>query len=338
MNGIQYIKNQLPVLLLHLCGILAESLFLAIGGSHIQSILFLTVVWTAAVACYLTGAFFHRNRRLHQLLSMTRQLNERYLIPELMNVPEKAEEQVYYQILKMAEASMLEKIEEVNRTQKAYQEYIEQWIHEIKTPITAIHLLCENNRSDFTREVLAELEKISRYTEQTLYYARSGYPQKDYTIREIHLDHVIQESIADNKYLLRQNQASVTVDPMEIPVFTDDKWVRFILNQLISNAVKYSREYPQLHFSAEKTDDYVLLSVTDHGIGIPSCDLPRIFEKGFTGQNGRNVKSSTGIGLYLCRRLCEKLGIGLDVSSGPEGTTIVLAFHVNDFIKVYQYS
>lgn len=338
MNGTQYIKNQLPVLLLHFCGILAVSVFLAISGSHLQSILFLAFLWIVTVVCYLTVTFFLQNRRLKQLLSLTGQLDERYLIPELMTVPQKAEEQVYYQILKMAEASMLEKIAEANRAQKAYQEYIEQWIHEIKTPITAIHLLCENNRSDVTRAMLADLEKISRYTEQTLYYARSGYPQKDYTIREIRLDHVVQDSIADNKYLLRQNQASITIEPMEIPVFTDDKWVRFILNQLISNAVKYSKEYPQLHFSAEKSDNHILLSIRDHGIGIPSCDLPRIFEKGFTGQNGRTVKSATGIGLYLCRRLCDKLGIGLEISSDAEGTTIVLVFHVNDFIGVCQHS
>lgn len=332
MSARLYFKNQLPVILLHLLGILALSLFLAAGGTRPQSILFLAVVWMTVVSCVLTAAFLHRKNRLNQLLSMTAQLDERYLIAELMPDPKQASEQVFYQILKMAEASMLEKIGDVRREQKDYQEYIEQWIHEMKTPITAIQLLCETNRSAFTRELLAELEKISHYTEQTLYYARSGHVQKDYSIREIQLDAVIHDAIADHKYLLRQHQAAVTVDPAGYSVFTDDKWVRFILSQLIGNAVKYSRGQPRLHFSTAKKGSCVRLSVSDNGIGIPQSDLPRIFEKGFTGQNGRLIQSSTGIGLYLCKRLCDRLGIGLDVFSDSWGTTAVLSFQINDFV------
>ncbi len=332
MNGRQYMKNQLPGILLHLLGLLDLALFLAAGGTRLAGILFIAAVWMAAAACYLAAVYFYRKRRLDQLLSMADQLEERYLIAELMPVPKQAEEQVYYRILKMAEASMLDKIGDVRREQASYQEYIEQWIHEIKTPITAMQLLCETNRSDFTRELLAELEKVSRYTEQTLYYARSGYAYKDYSIREIQLGPVIHSAVADNKYLLRQNQVAVTVDPDGDSVFTDDKWVRFILNQLIGNAVKYKGAQPQLHFSVQKNGNSVLLSVHDNGIGIPDNDLPRIFEKGFTGQNGRRVQSATGIGLYLCKRLCGKLGIGLEVASDRFGTTVELAFRINDFV------
>lgn len=109
---------------------------------------------------------------------MTEQLEERYLLPEIMQVPERADEQVFYQIMKMAEKSMLERIGEVQRERREYKEYIEQWIHEVKTPITAMKLLCENNRSPFSREVLAELENINQYTEQALYYARSEHAEK----------------------------------------------------------------------------------------------------------------------------------------------------------------
>lgn len=333
MSGKQYIKNQLPVILLHLAGILALSLFLAVSGSSLQSILFLCIVWMLVVTCYLTAVFFYRSRHLNRLLSMAELLEERYLIAEVMPVPEKAEAQVFYRILKMAEASMLEKIGETRRGQKAYQEYIEQWIHEVKTPITAIKLLCENNRSDFTRELLTELEKIDRYTEQTLYYARSGQAQEDYAIREIQLDRVIHAAIADNKYLLRQNHTAITVETTAHQVFTDDKWVQFILNQLIGNAVKYGGTQQKLHFSVSKRENYVYLALKDHGIGIPESDLPRIFEKGFTGHNGRIVQSSTGIGLYLCKRLCDKLGIGLTAYSDGDGTTMTLSFHVNHFVN-----
>ncbi len=108
--------------------------------------------------------------------------------------------------------------------------------------------------------------------------------------------------------------------------------MEFILNQIISNAVKYRTEQPVLHFSTIKTNDRIILFINDNGIGIPKSDLPRIFEKGFTGRNGRTGKNSTGIGLYLCKRLCDKLGIGFTVYSENKGTTIMLSFQMNDFI------
>ena len=147
---------------------------------------------------------------------------------------------------------------------------------------------------------------------------------------------MVHGAIADNKYLLRQNNVTVTVDDMEYSIYSDDKWVRFILDQLISNAIKYRTDQPMLHFFAVKENDKIILSVEDNGIGIPRSDLSRIFEKGFTGQNGRTIHSSTGIGLYLCKRLCDKLGIGISASSDGKGTTISLSFHINDFVTGVQ--
>ena len=234
-------------------------------------------------------------------------------------------------------------------------------------------LLCENahfdiahsdiHRSDFTRNMLTELEHMNRYAEQALYYARSEHAEKDYSIRETALADVIRDAIADNKYMLRQNHVNISIDTMESNVYTDDKWLRFILDQLISNAVKYRTEQPALHFfTVEKCEDrgnlkhrivldgsnlqaaekhghkgnQLFLGIEDNGIGISSADLPRIFEKGFTGENGRIIQSSTGIGLYLCKRLCDKLGIGLSASSEGKGTTIWLSFQINDFIAEVQ--
>jgi len=332
MNGKQYLKNQLPVILINLLGMLALALFLIASGNGIQTVLFILVVWLIVLASCLLLFYFSRKKYLNKLLDMTEQLKERYLLPEIMQEPERADEQVFYQIMKMAEKSMLERIGEVQRERKEYKEYIEQWIHEVKTPITAIKLICENNRCSFTRELMAELENINRFTEQALYYARSEHTEKDYSVREINLSDVVHGAIADNKYLLRQNNVAVTVEDVEYSIYSDDKWLRFILDQLISNAVKYRADQPALHFFAVKENDSIILSVEDNGIGIPQSDLPRIFEKGFTGQNGRMIRSSTGIGLYLCRRLCDKLGIGISASSEGKGTAISLSFRINDFV------
>ena len=338
MSGKLYLKNHLPVILLNLLSILALSLFLLATGNTIQMVLFILADWLLVLALHLTAGYIYQKKRLEKLLEMARQLKERYLLPEVMPAPDQAEEQVYYQLLKMAGKSMLERISEVERERGEYRAYIEQWVHEVKTPITALKLLCENNRSPFSRDVLVELENINRCAEQALYYARSEHTEKDYSIREMNLADVVHGAIADNKYLLRQCDMAITVDNLELVVYADDKWVRFILNQIISNAVKYhSPQQPTLHIFAERLGDQVLLSIADNGIGIPESDLPRIFEKGFTGQNGRTIRSSTGIGLYLCKRLGDKLGIGLSASSaGSGGTTITLSFHINDFIAEVQ--
>ena len=337
MSGVLYLKNHLPVILLNLLGALALALFLLAAGNTVETVLFILSAWALVLALYLTICYVSRKKRLDNLLEMAGQLKERYLIPEVMPLPDRAEEQVFYQLLKMAEKSMLERLGEMERERGEYRSYIEQWIHEVKTPITALKLLCENNQSRFSRDVLAELENINRYTEQALYYARSEHTEKDYSIREMNLADVVHGAIADHKYLLRQCGMSITVDDLEPVVYGDDKWVRFILGQIISNAVKYrAQQQPALHIFTERTGDRVLLSIADNGIGIPESDLPRIFEKGFTGQNGRIVHSSTGIGLYLCKRLCDKLGIGLTASSPDRGTTMTISFHINDFITGVQ--
>lgn len=332
MSGKQYLKNQLPVILINLLGMIALALFLIASDNPVQTVLFILTVWSIVLVLCLLSFYFSRKKYLNKLLDMTEQLEERYLLPEIMHVPEKADEQVFYQIMKMAEKSMLERIGEVQGERKEYKEYIEQWVHEVKTPITAMKLLCENNRSPFSREILTALENINQYTEQALYYARSEHAEKDYSVREISLCDVVHSAIADNKYLLRQSNMTITISDIENRVYTDEKWVRFILNQIIGNSIKYCAEQPFLHFSMAKTNDRIVLSISDNGIGIPRSDLPRIFEKGFTGQNGRAGKNSTGIGLYLCKRLCDKLGIGLTAYSENKGTTISLSFQVNDFV------
>lgn len=252
MGARQYLKNQLPVVLIHLLGMLALALFLIASGNPVQMVLFILAVWLLVLVVCLVCFYLSRKKHLDKLLSLAQQLEERYLLPEIMQKPERADEQVFYQMMQMAEKSMLEQIGQIRREQKEYKEYIEQWIHEVKTPITAMKLICENNRSPFTRELMAELESINRFTQQALYYARSEQTEKDYSVREIHLSDVVHGAIADNKYLLRQNNVAVTVENVEYSIYSDDKWLRFILDQLISNAVKYRTSQPLLHFLPSK--------------------------------------------------------------------------------------
>ena len=322
MNSRRYWKNRLPFLLTNLVCMAALTVFLLVCGNSVSAVVLILIVWALILLTGLVLTYWKRKRQMKKLLDMAEQLSERYLISEVMELPEQAEDQVYYQLLKMAGKSMLEQIGEVER--------------EIKTPITAMKLLCENHRTDWTKELLLELEKTNRFTEQALYYARSEHTEKDYSVREMALSQVVHGAIADNKYLLLQSGMRLEVEEMQDTVYSDEKWVRFILNQLIANAVKYRMEQPVLRISTHKRQDQVVLVVEDNGIGIAASDLPRIFEKGFTGQNGRMVQQSTGIGLYLCKRLCEKLGIGIMAESSEHGTAISLSFHINCLIHEVQ--
>lgn len=336
MNRRRYWKNRIPFLLTNLVCMATLTVFLLVCGNSISAVLLILMVWAVILLAGLFLTYWKRKRQMQKLLDMAERLSERYLISEVMELPEQAEDQVYYRLLKMAGKSMMEQIGEVRRERLEYKEYIEQWIHEIKTPITAMKLLCENHRTDWTKELLLELEKTNRFTEQALYYARSEHTEKDYSVREMSLSQVVHQAIADNKYLLLQSGVRLEVEEMEDAVYSDEKWVRFILNQLIANAVKYRSGQPVLRFSTRRQQDQVVLVVEDNGIGIPPADLPRVFEKGFTGQNGRMVQQSTGIGLYLCKRLCNKLGIGITAESSKQGTAISLAFHINCLIHEVQ--
>ena len=259
MNSRRYWKNRLPFLLTNLVCMAALTVFLLVCGNSVSAVVLILIVWALILLTGLVLTYWKRKRQMKKLLDMAEQLSERYLISEVMELPEQAEDQVYYQLLKMAGKSMLEQIGEVERERLEYKEYIEQWIHEIKTPITAMKLLCENHRTDWTKELLLELEKTNRFTEQALYYARSEHTEKDYSVREMALSQVVHQAIADNKYLLLQSGMRLEVEEMQDTVYSDEKWVRFILNQLIANAVKYRTEQPVLRISTHKRQDQVVL-------------------------------------------------------------------------------
>ena len=187
-----------PHLIINIVCMVLLSVFLFFVGNNVDSIAVILIIWTIVLAGVLAFTYHQRKRRLNKLVKMAEGLEEKYLLSEMLPEPEHAEEQVYFQLLKMASKSMLEQIGTVARERREYREYIEQWIHEIKTPITAMKLLCENHKELFTREMMRELEKTNRFTEQALYYARSEHTEKDYSVREMALSQVVHQAIADN--------------------------------------------------------------------------------------------------------------------------------------------
>ena len=189
-------------------------------------------------------------------------------------------------------------------------------MHEIKIPITSSKLLCENNKSEITNKIDEEIEEINNYVEQVLFYARLDQVSNDFMIRKVNLEEVIRNVLARNKKMMIQNGMKVETKNITLSAYTDEKWLEFILNQIIINSIKYRKEKnPKVEIELLENKENVQLLIKDNGIGIKKSEIDRIFDKGFTGTNGRNQKQSTGIGLYLCERLCEELGMEIKADS-----------------------
>ncbi len=189
----------------------------------------------------------------------------------------------------------------------------------------------ETRMRETLRAVSMENQRIENYVDMALYYARSENVYKDFIIRRTSLQEIAEEVLEKNRLLLIKNGVRAEVDCPDA-VYTDGKWIAFILNQLFLNCVKYRSAQPVLCVRTKRGKDGVSLTVEDNGVGIRGEELSRIFEKGFTGSNGRDHERATGMGLYLCRKLCGRLGIGLRAESKyGSGTRMLLHFPVGNY-------
>lgn len=199
-------------------------------------------------------------------------------------------------------------------------------------------MVIENNKNPVTKSIDEELDKVENYIEQALFYARSNTVEKDYYIKRNNLKDAVNESIKKNKNVLIQEKIAVNIHDLDIEVSTDSKWIGFILNQIIQNSVKYKKQdsNSEIEIYGKQEKEKVILYMKDNGIGIKKGEITRVFEKGFTGTNGRlSNKKSTGIGLYLCKKLCNKLGIAIELNSvQEEGTEVRLVFPKDSYINL----
>ena len=272
------------------------------------------------------------------MLDALDELDDKYLIAEIISTPSFEEGKILKQILEQTNKSMLENVNNYKYLMEDYKEYIELWIHEIKLPISASKMIVENNKNSITKSIDEELNKVENYTEQALFYARSNTVEKDYYIKKTSLKDIANECIKKNKNIFIQEKILVNLHDLEKDVNTDSKWICFIINQLIQNSIKYRKNNKKLEIEmySKLGKENVILHIKDNGIGIPKGEITRVFEKGFTGTNGRESnKKSTGIGLYLCKKLCDKLGISIELNSVQnEGTEIRLVFPQSSYINM----
>lgn len=340
MRLLPFFKDKFLLLLLHLSCMAAMAAFLHLTGYGSAGILLLLICWLLILAAWFGITFLRRRRYFGEISQIMDQLDQRYLLGELLPSSFLLEDRLYRELIHASNKAVIEGIRSLEQAQKDYREYIESWIHEVKAPITGISLLSENGRRSrdaehcrVMEEICLENQRIENYVDMALYYARSEQVYQDFLIQRTDLQQVGQEVLEKNRLLLIGNRVQARVDCPD-PVYTDRKWILFILNQMILNSVRYCSEAPVFSIYTRKEQDGVVLAVEDNGVGIGPGELSRIFEKGFTGTNGRERKRSTGMGLYLCRKLCDQLGIGLRAESEPgKGTRLLLEFPISRYVS-----
>ncbi|MCM1159192.1 MAG: sensor histidine kinase [Bacteroidales bacterium] len=329
----KYMQDRWRTALLLAVGVATAEIFLLVCQINIFFRIYLLF---SVAAAFLLGNFWEYQIKkdfYRDALGKLEHLDEKYLIVEMLKPASLLEEEILCDILQEANKSMLEKVNEYKHIQAEYKDYIELWVHEIKLPIATSKMIIENNKNEVTKSIGEEIREIEEYTEQALFYARSSYVNKDYYVTKCGLKEMVNESVKRNKEALINKRIGIRVEQMEQTVYTDAKWCCFILNQIMQNSIKYRKEErAEICFSAEEKKDKVVLSVRDNGIGIKPEEVKRVFNKSFTGSNGRTGKKSTGIGLYLCRKLCDKLGLGIELSSEEDvGTVVKIIFPKNSY-------
>ena len=266
------------------------------------------------------------------MLDKLNTLDKKYLLIEMLLEPSFLEGKILYDVLDEVNKNEHDLISKLKKRQDDFKEYIELWIHEVKLPIASLTLM--NRKDKNTLRVLKELED---YVEQILYYVRCENANNDYLIKEWDLDTIIKNVALRNKDDLLALDIDFKVDNCNLKVLTDSKWLEFIINQIVSNSIKYKKEKDALiEIIGKDYKDYITITINDNGKGISKSDLPRVFNKTFTGANGRSASSkSTGMGLYLCKELCNKLGHKIEIDSKvDEYTKVIITIYKKDFYNV----
>ena len=303
------------------------TLFLFATGTQPGVLVILLIVFLLVFLTVNMFDFFQQRARLLELKSILDGLDHKYLFTECVSRPKGLFERRLFDLTRLASRDMTGAVSDAQASQREYREYVERWVHEIKAPLTAARLICRELDGDTRRKLTAELSQIEAHVERALFYARAENPEQDCLFRQIELEKIAVQAIENHRSLLIQNGIRVEMENMNCAVYTDEKWAVFILGQLLQNAARYRGSEPVITLSAKLLGRQAQLIVHDNGIGIPAHELPRVFERGFTGSNGRIRGGSTGIGLYLCRKLAVFLELELRMDSQEgAGTTVTLTF------------
>lgn len=331
-----FLKEKLYLLIIAVLTTMITVLFLCAIKVNNEVIIVIEFLYWGMILAILVIEYLRRYGFYRRLEDTLEQLDKKYLITEIMEEPLFMDGQILYETLQIVDKSMSDHVNSYKTIQKEYKEYVEMWVHEIKTPLAAAKLIISNNPSEVSSSIQEEIEKVESYVEQALFYARSTSVEKDYAIKEMELAPVVSKVIRRHSKEFIYQKIKISLSDLDKTVFSDTKWIEFILDQIISNALKYTpSQIGEIKIYTTMQEHMTCLHIEDNGIGIDSKDLHRIFERGFTGSNGRITEKATGMGLYLCKTLCDKLYLYLHADSiVNKGTTITIGFPAGDLYRM----
>ena len=329
-----YISDNLLSIFITVFAYLMILFFMCSYRFNADMILIISIIYFSGFFSRIIWDYFRKKKFYDSLSAGLRQLDKKYLISEMTEEPDFLEGKIIHDALYESGKSMIENIDIYRRNAEEFQEYIELWAHEIKLPVASLLLMSHNdeNGAKYGRQ----LYRIDSCIENVLYYSRSESAGKDYIIKPVQLGNVFRNIAVKNRSELLGMNISIKTDGLDRTVFTDEKWLEFIFGQLLSNSMKYVSDShePSLHVYAEENNNSVILHFRDNGIGIPSSDLLYIFDKSYTGENGRTRSRSTGMGLYIVKKLCKRLGHKIRAESVQgEFTDIIIMFGKNSYVK-----
>lgn len=265
----------------------------------------LCIVLTLIILGIHFNSFYKKHQQLQDILTQV------VLLLDELPLPENLIEQDYQEIVKELRDIRNTEMVQWQSERRESKDFYTTWVHQIKAPIGSMRLLLQNEDTAENRELLSELFRIEQYTEMVLSYFRLENTSSDFVFQRYALDDIIRSVIHKFAMQFVRKGIRIKYEGTNAVVLTDEKWLAFLLEQIISNAIKYTSE----GCVTISVDENEILSIQDTGIGIAPEDLPRIFDKGFTGYNGRRDKRATGLGLYLCKRTAERLSYDLQVES-----------------------
>lgn len=322
-SGFLYSRRRIIAVILVI--VAAFTLMLLLYGVPASAIIYALLVCAVIVLAAAVGDFLRFRKKCRVLRELQ---SEILLTLEHLPEAENESENEYGQLL---ETLFIEKNSLVSAADKRYEDasdYFAMWAHQIKTPITAMSLALQSCDFPEKDEFSENLQRIEQYVEMALCYIHLDNDESDLVIKNHPLDKIVKQAVRKFSSQFIRRKLTLVYEPLNVDVLTDEKLLLFVIEQLISNALKYTKR-GNVEITLESPGEPILF-IRDTGIGIAPEDMPRVFERGFTGNNGRSDKRATGIGLYLCKRICERLGHTISAQSGESGTEIRIDLRASD--------
>jgi len=331
----EFIKEKMVVIISNMLLFIVLAAIMVTINVNFIIISFAFCIWFLPLISYMALEFIKYKNYYDEINNILENLDKKYLLPAVIKEANFIQAKKLNSILKEISRDMHENVKYYKDIQVEYREYIETWVHEIKTPIASAKLIIENNRDEVTNKIDFQIDRIEGFVEQVLYYSRSDDVSKDYIIKQINLDNVVRNVVKRNYRDFIHKKIKLDIKDINEIVYSDTKWTEFIINQIIGNAIKHSSsKEPIISIYSIKKANSVMLTIEDNGVGIIDKDINRVFEKGFTGENGRKFSKSTGMGLYLCEKLCLKLGLKITIDSEVnKGTKVTLIFPLSGMVN-----